>query len=137
MLCGTQSCIDDHSAKFQYHKLSIEGYMPAQYRIPAGAATLPLWIYWCKERRDNWVTTDDAAPLKAGYKRVSRDGLQGTVLANQAHGTVPLWVYYSAAADDHVTCTLPDTIRWLEDQNYTKLGVEPIGWVFDTPEWWE
>ena len=76
--------------------------------------------------------TDGKAP--AGYKK---DGTVGTVLAAEAHGTAPLWLYFNAALQDHLTCALPDTVAYAKANGYVLAQSAPLGYVYTAPEWAE
>ena len=107
--------------------------MPA----PSQAAGLPradLLLYWSAGAHDNFVSTE-LAEVPGGYQKTG-DAV-GQVLTQPAHGTVPLYIYFSAARQDHLTCASAASIAYARANGYTLLRSEPIGYIFADPEWSE
>ena len=132
-LCGYEFCLSNHVAEWNYTRVGTEGYMPAASQA-AGVARADLKLYWSSGSHDNYVTTAlDKVP--DGFADTGSP--VGTVLAEQAHGTVPLFVYFNAARGDHLTCASQRSIAYAKANGYSLVQPQPIGYVFAAPEWSE
>ena len=71
----------------------------------------------------------------AGFKDTG--SVVGQVLTEQAHGTVPLFVYFNAELNDHLTCASQAALEYAKTHGYSLVQEEPIGYIFSAPEWSE
>ena len=108
--------------------------MPSEGQLAgvSQGAVKELYLFFSGEKHDNLVTTMLNAP--AGYHKA---GTVGVVLAEPVHGTAPLWLYFNAKLNDHLTCAAPGTVAYAKANGYELVQNNPIGYVYAAPEWVE
>ena len=132
-VCGYAFCLSNHAAQWNYTRVGTEGYMPSASQA-TGVARADLKLYWSAGNHDNYVSTA-LKVVPDGF--VDTGSTVGSVLAEQAHGTVPLFVYFNAELHDHLTCASQQSIAYAKANGYSLVQKAPIGYVYSAPEWSE
>ena len=134
-LCGYVFCTSSHHPNLNYTTVSVEGFSPSVSQA-IGIDRVELKLYWNNDVHDNLVSTKiPNKDIPLGY--IDTGVVVGTVLRDQVHGTMPVFVYYNKERHDHLTCASKSSLSYAKNNNYIRVHNEPIGFVYATPEWSE
>jgi astacin len=111
----------------RYRFVRVDGYVLTQPKSTEGQ-TAPLYLYYSKDRTDNFTTASPQGIRAAevgGYRRAGIEGyVLKTVYAPYKHLYKPLWLYYHPGRKDNWVTASEQGMRVAEAGGYRKVRIE-------------